>query len=268
MFAALLPNIYRQVDTVSPSDPPRPGGGRYFPSPRGTRGRPILPKVITIIGLSNLIGDIVECAHLCGYRSFVLFANVPMAVRERTLGIEARLHGFPSECGVTMAADWSQVPAAAASDFALGTSAIGRDRLLAEARQRLGAPFATLVHPDATVSGSATLGEAVFVGAGSVLASNVRLAEGVFVNRAASIGHDTRIGPFCRIQPGAHIAGHVALGAHVSVGMGACILHELRIGDGAEIAAGTIVARDLPAGARIAGGRAILRRAAADPETI
>lgn len=226
-----------------------------------------MPKVLTIIGLSNLIGDIVECAHLSGYRSFVLFAHMPMAVRERTLGIEERLPGFPAGCSVTETADWDRLPTAAASDFALGTSAVGRDRLLDEARQRLKSPFTSLVHPDAAVSGSAIVGEAVFVGAGSILASNARLAEGVFVNRAASIGHDTRIGPFCRIQPGVHIAGHVTLGAHVSVGMGACILHELRIGDGAEIAAGTIVARDLPAGARIAGGRAILRRAAADSDS-
>jgi sugar O-acyltransferase (sialic acid O-acetyltransferase NeuD family) len=132
----------------------------------------------------------------------------------------------------------------------LGTTR--RSAFTAAAEER-GFRFATLVHPTAHVSRTATLGTGTLVGAGVVVGAHARLGQHVLVNRAASVGHHTEIGDHCSIQAGAHVAGSCSLGASVYVGMGALVLDHRSIGEGTVVGAGAVVARDLPARVRAVG---------------
>jgi acetyltransferase-like isoleucine patch superfamily enzyme len=79
------------------------------------------------------------------------------------------------------------------------------------------------------------------------------LAEHVFVNRGVTIGHDTRIGAFSRIQPGSNLGGLSQIGRGVTIAIGATLTERLVVGDHAFIGAGAVVTSDVPGGVLMAG---------------
>lgn len=112
---------------------------------------------------------------------------------------------------------------------------------------------ASVIHPHASVSESATLGAGSFVAAQAVIGPQAVLGEGCIVNHGAVIDHDCVVGAFCHIAPNATLAGHVRLGQRVLVGAGANILPGVTIGDDCVIGAGAVVLRDITAGTTLAG---------------
>lgn len=126
-----------------------------------------------------------------------------------------------------------------------------RTRFIDQVRDR--AEFVNLVHPSATILPGTTLGAGAIVSVGVVIASNTTIGEHVFLNRTARIGHHTRIGDFCTIQPGANIAGAIDVGERTYVGMGAIITERHRIGSSVTIAAGAVVIDDVPDRTLVAG---------------
>ena len=128
-----------------------------------------------------------------------------------------------------------------------------RRRGFIETMRGRGFRFASLVHPFASVSKRATIGDGCIVNAGVVIGSNAELGETTIFNRGALIGHDDRIGACCTIGPGANLAGHVAIGEGSFVGQGAVIRERLSIGPGAVIGAGAVVLKDVGANQMVAG---------------
>lgn len=145
--------------------------------------------------------------------------------------------------------------------FAIG---IGNNRLRAAAAARhLGRlRFATLVHPDTTLSrdARATLANAD----GSVLFPGVRIMGGCSIghfctlNLNVTVSHDCRVSDFANLSPGAHLAGNVHIEEGAWIGMGAVINQGSAeaprvIGEWATVGSGAAVIRDVPAGATQAG---------------
>jgi sugar O-acyltransferase (sialic acid O-acetyltransferase NeuD family) len=120
--------------------------------------------------------------------------------------------------------------------------------------------FSPLVHSAATVSAMAQLDEGVFVGAGVVIAPNVKIGAFAFVNRGATIGHDCDVGSCTIVGPAAAIASGVRLETGAVVGIGATILENLVIGEGSYVAAGAVVLKDVPAGMLVAGVPAVEKK--------
>ena len=77
------------------------------------------------------------------------------------------------------------------------------------ARRRLAAsglrlsPAATVVHPAAWVSPSATLGGGVFVGPGAVVHTRARIGDHAIINSGAIVEHECVVGAHAHIAPGA-----------------------------------------------------------------
>jgi UDP-3-O-[3-hydroxymyristoyl] glucosamine N-acyltransferase len=207
---------------------------------------------LVIVGVSNMLGDIFDCALACGYEEMLVVTNADEAVRPRTRSFRERIADLPGDVRVSVLSLRDFMPGPN-DDCVLGTTAAGRHRLVADLRGRLGVRLSCLVHPSAYVSPLAALADGVFVGAGSVIGPSAALHEGVFINRAASVGHDTAVGPYARVQPGANVGGHVRIGAFVTVGIGASVIEETHIGDGALIAGGAMVTADVDAGWLVAG---------------
>jgi sugar O-acyltransferase (sialic acid O-acetyltransferase NeuD family) len=111
----------------------------------------------------------------------------------------------------------------------------------------------TLVHPDATVTSSASLGPGCQVLARSVVGARAELGEACIVNSGSIVEHECRLGAGVHVAPGAVIAGCAVVDDHVFVGAGAVILPRLRIGAGSTIGAGAVVIRDVVAGTVVAG---------------
>ncbi|HMB95403.1 MAG TPA: acetyltransferase [Tepidisphaeraceae bacterium] len=109
------------------------------------------------------------------------------------------------------------------------------------------------IHPSATISPTATLGQNVVVAAGAVISTEAKIADSVIINTNCVIDHECEIGEASHICPGALLAGRVRIGIGVFVGLGAKILPCLNIGDHAIIGAGATVIRDVPSGATVVG---------------
>lgn len=118
---------------------------------------------------------------------------------------------------------------------------------------RSGRSVATLVHPWALLSPSATLGAGGFLAPGAIVNAETVLAPGVIVNTGTTIDHDCTIGTAAHVAPGAHLCGGVRVGERTLVGVGATVIPGIRIGDGAVVAAGAVVTRDVPDGGRVGG---------------
>jgi UDP-3-O-[3-hydroxymyristoyl] glucosamine N-acyltransferase len=107
---------------------------------------------------------------------------------------------------------------------------------------------ATVVHPTAHLSASASLAS------GAVVAPEVVLgAASVLVGRGSLVGHHVLVAPAATLNPGSNVAGHVRIGERAVIGMGAVVANGLEIGARAIVAAGAVVVRDVDAGARVQG---------------
>jgi len=137
----------------------------------------------------------------------------------------------------------------------LAVCGIGTTRrsIFVEQAAERGLAFATVVHPRAWISPTATLGEGSIVGAGAVVGAHTEIGRHVHLNRGALVGHHTTIGDFCSIQSGANIAGSCRVGQATFVAMGAVVVDHLAIGAHSLIAAGAVVVADVPDNVQVAG---------------
>lgn len=130
-----------------------------------------------------------------------------------------------------------------------------RAQLAAEATE-LGFQLATIIHPSAILSETATINAGTVLMASVVVNANSRIGKGCIINTAASLDHDNELDDFVQISPGVRSAGTVTYGSSAFVGTGASIIPGMRIGSRAVVGAGSVVIRDVADGARVAGNPA------------
>jgi acetyltransferase EpsM len=123
--------------------------------------------------------------------------------------------------------------------------AIGSAALRERQARGLSLPFATVLHPHASVSPYAEIGAGCFVAARAVVAPNARLGLGVIVNHGAVVDHDVQVGEFTHAAPLVALGGNVRIGRRVLVGSGAKVLPGLRVCDDVVIGAGAVVVADI-----------------------
>lgn len=119
--------------------------------------------------------------------------------------------------------------------------------------------FASVIHPGAILASDIRIGEGVQIMAGAVVQPGVSLGDNVIINTKASVDHDCIIASHVHTAPGATIAGDVHIGAGVHVGTGASIVQGVAVGEAALIGAGSLVLRDVPAGVTVFGSPAKVR---------
>ena len=134
--------------------------------------------------------------------------------------------------------------------------AIGDNDVRLRIARRLAGEGRTLhsvVHPDATVSPTATLDGGTYVGARAVVGPGAAVGTAALINTAAVVEHDGRVGPGAHVAPGAVLGGTVRVGEGALVGLGARVLPGLEIGASAVVGAGAVLTRDAEAGRRYVG---------------
>lgn len=123
----------------------------------------------------------------------------------------------------------------------------------------LGFGFINAIHPGATVSGDATLGEGNTVMAGSIVGPDTIIGSNNILNTGSIIEHDCHIADHVHIAPGAALSGGVEVGDCTHIGTGAIVIQNITIGQNCLIGAGTVVITDVPDNAVMVGnpGRVI-----------
>jgi len=118
------------------------------------------------------------------------------------------------------------------------------------------ASLVNIIHPSASVSQFAEIGNGSVLFVGSVVNVDVVLGEASILNTGATVDHDCVIGDAVHIAPGASISGDVAISAQSWVGVGASIRQGIRVGKGALIGAGAVVVKDVADDTMVAGNPA------------
>ncbi len=130
----------------------------------------------------------------------------------------------------------------------------GGDRLTVGARlAAAGLRLPVLVHPRATVTATAVVGEGSQILAGAVIGARAEIGRLCIINTNASVDHESRVGDGVHVAPGAVLTGCVVIGDRAFIGAGATILPRVRIGADAVVGAGAVVVRDVDAGTTVAG---------------
>lgn len=194
------------------------------------------------VGAGNLIGDLVD------------------AVRARQDVVRCVLTNQPLPAQLIVKIDKMGVPIISLEDytplidqFLFGflnpnkeefLDALARRRSECESMQNQFL-WTNLIHPKAYVANDVDLGSGNYLAANSVVGSSSKLERHIFINRAASVGHDTHIGNFTHIGPGATVCGNCQLGEKVYVGAGSTIIDGIKIVNGTTVGAGAVVTKNI-----------------------
>jgi sugar O-acyltransferase (sialic acid O-acetyltransferase NeuD family) len=191
-----------------------------------------------------LVGAFIEIVELCDTNGVEIVGIIDKSQKERFLG--RPILGTDDDANEILRR-WPGIPVHVTPD-----SPKLRQSLSAE-YSRLGAKFATLVHPAAQISPSASIGAGSVIQAGAQISSASLLGCGVKVNTCANITHDVVVGDFATIAPSAVLLGRTTIGSGVYIGANATVLPGISIGKDAIVGAGTTVTHDVPPGSKVAG---------------
>lgn len=109
-----------------------------------------------------------------------------------------------------------------------------------------GVELINAIHPSATISLTASIGQNVVIAASATICVDARIEDSAIINTGAIIDHETVVGEAAHIAPGAVIAGRVTVGSAAFIGLGARVIQCLSIGEESIIGAGAVVITDIP----------------------
>ena len=104
-----------------------------------------------------------------------------------------------------------------------------KDRFDIVQRLPKGIKFFTFIHPTALIMDEVEIGEGSFIGAYSILTTNIKIGSHTILNRGNHIGHDCVIGDFFSAMPGSVVSGNVRIYDCVYLGNNASIKEKLSI---------------------------------------
>ncbi|WP_408952607.1 NeuD/PglB/VioB family sugar acetyltransferase [Lysobacter sp. Hz 25] len=105
--------------------------------------------------------------------------------------------------------------------------------------------YPTLVHPDARIHRSSSVGEGSIVCAGSIVTCDVIIGQQVNLNLATIVGHDSRLGDFVTTAPSVNISGNCLLGAGSYFGTNSCLREKVSVAADVIVGMGAVVVGDL-----------------------
>ncbi len=90
--------------------------------------------------------------------------------------------------------------------------------------------YFTYIHPTALIlDDNIEIGEGSFIGAHSILTTNIKLGKHSLLNRGVQIGHDTEIGDYFSAMPGVVISGNVKIYDCVYIGTNSSVKEKTSI---------------------------------------
>jgi sugar O-acyltransferase (sialic acid O-acetyltransferase NeuD family) len=113
--------------------------------------------------------------------------------------------------------------------------------------QRLpkGIKFFTFIHPTSLIMDNVEIGDGSFIGAYSILTTNIKIGKHSILNRSNHIGHDCRIGDFFSAMPGVIVSGNVIIQDLVYIGTNSSIKEKIKICELTTIGLNSGVVKDI-----------------------
>jgi sugar O-acyltransferase (sialic acid O-acetyltransferase NeuD family) len=109
-----------------------------------------------------------------------------------------------------------------------------------------GMKLAKIIHPKASISGSAKIENGTVVFANAVINPWAKIGKACIINTGAIIEHDCIINDGVHISPNAALGGTVTIGKKTWVCVGSSIANNIKIGEECVIGAGSAVIQDVP----------------------
>lgn len=106
--------------------------------------------------------------------------------------------------------------------------------------------YFTFIHKSAQIFGNdVEIGEGSFIGANSIITTNVKLGKHSILNRGCHIGHDSIIGDYLSMMPNSVISGNCNIGDNVYIGTNTSIREKLKICNNVIIGMNSAVVKDI-----------------------
>lgn len=106
--------------------------------------------------------------------------------------------------------------------------------------------YFTWIHPTALIMNkNVKIGRGSFIGAYSIITTNIEIGEHTILNRGNQIGHDCVIGSFFSAMPGSIVSGNVKIHDCVYMGNNSSIKEKLSISSGVTIGMNAAVVKSI-----------------------
>jgi sugar O-acyltransferase (sialic acid O-acetyltransferase NeuD family) len=106
--------------------------------------------------------------------------------------------------------------------------------------------YFTFIHPSVHImDDNIQVGVGSFIGANSILTTNIKLGKHTLLNRGNHIGHDCIIGDYFSAMPGAIISGNVVIGGKVYVGSNSSIKEKTTVSSNITIGSNATAVKDI-----------------------
>lgn len=110
--------------------------------------------------------------------------------------------------------------------IAIGDS---KDRFAAYQKLPKETIFFSFIHHTAIITDFTKISNGSFIGAYSILTTNIDVGSHLLLNRGNHIGHDTTIGNFFSAMPGSIVSGNVNIGDNVYIGTNSSIREKTNV---------------------------------------
>jgi sugar O-acyltransferase (sialic acid O-acetyltransferase NeuD family) len=106
--------------------------------------------------------------------------------------------------------------------------------------------YFTWIHPTALIIGNdIEIGEGSFIGAYSILTTNIKIGKHSILNRGIHIGHDCVIGDYFSSMPGSIVSGSVSISDLVYIGNNSSIREKISIHSSVTIGMNSAVVKNI-----------------------
>ncbi len=126
-------------------------------------------------------------------------------------------------------------------------------KAIVERLETLGARWATLIHPTASIGTASNVGEGCILCKSAVVTVDAKIGNHVQFNVHASAGHDAEIGDLCTLSAFVDVCGGALLEEGTFLGSHASVLPKASVGAWARVGAGSVVLRHVRSGKTVLG---------------
>ena len=105
--------------------------------------------------------------------------------------------------------------------------------------------FTPVIHPTALIASNVKLSEGVQIMAGAIIQSGAEIKSSTIINTGAIVDHNCIINEHCHIAPGVILNGSVIIGAYTHIGTGTVVIQNVTVGENCIVAAGSVIYKDV-----------------------
>ena len=121
----------------------------------------------------------------------------------------------------------------------MGNSSL-RERIYYRLKE-IGFNIPNVIDPSAIIASDVKLGEGIFVGKNAIINTSAMIEEMVIINTSAIVEHDAVVKKYSHISVGAVLCGNVNIGKCTLVGASSTVIQGISIGDNTVIGASSVV---------------------------